>query len=79
MERAMAPLALPTPMNHSIHFDTGNDLNLLHDQKYKYINSVLEKLLISNEVKRIGFNNILNVKADFRNNDIHQYVLDDDT
>jgi len=65
--------------NHSIHFDIGKDMNILHDQKNKYINSVLEELLIYNEVKRNGFNNILNIQADFKNNDIYQYILDNDT
>jgi len=58
--------------NYSIHFDIGKDMNILHDQKNKYINSVLEELLIYNEVKRNGFNNILKVQADFKNNDIYQ-------
>ena len=53
-------------------------MNILHDQKNKYINSVLEELLIYNEVKRNGFNNILNIQADFKNNDIYQYILDND-
>ena len=35
------------------------------------IYSVLEELLIYNEVKRYGFNNILNVQADFKKNDIY--------
>ena len=40
------------------------------------IYSVLEELLIYNEIKRNGFNNILIVQADFKNNDIYQYILD---
>ena len=44
----------------------------------KYIYSILEELLIYNEVKRNGFNNIFNVQADFKNNDIYQYILDND-
>ena len=50
-------------------------MNILYDQKNKYINSVLEELLIYNEVKRNGFNSILNVQADFKNNDIYQYIF----
>jgi len=65
--------------NHSIHFDIEKDLNILHDQKNKYINSVLEELLIYNEVKRNGFNNILNIQADFKNNDIYRYIFNNDT
>ena len=61
------------------HFNIVKDLNILHDQKNKYTNSVLEELLIYNEVKRNGFKNILNVQADFKNNDIYQYILDNDT
>ena len=32
----------------------------------KYINSVLEELLIYNEIKHNNINNILNIQADFK-------------
>jgi hypothetical protein len=51
-------------------------MNILHDQKNKYINLVFEELLIYNEVKP---NSILNILADFKNNDIYHYILDNDT
>ena len=66
--------------NDSIHFDVGKDLNILHDQKKtKNILFQYQKNYSFYEVKRNCFNNILNVQADLKNDDIQQYILDNDT
>jgi hypothetical protein len=54
-------------------------LNILHYQKNKYINSVLEEIIIYNEVRYNGFSNILNIQADLKNNDIYRYIFNNDT
>lgn len=41
-----------------------------------YLNLVLEKFLIYNQIRHNGFYNIFDIQTDFKHNDIYRYALD---
>lgn len=60
-------------------FNMDKYLIIINKQKYVYLNSVMEKFLIYNEIKSNGFCNILNIHTNFIHNDIFKYILHNST
>lgn len=51
----------------------------MNKQKYTNLNSVLKEYFIYNEVIRNGYNNILNIQANFKYNDVYKYIPENRT
>lgn len=47
---------------------------MLYNQNNSYITSVLEEMEIYDEVNNNSFNNMLNIRTDFKNNIVYQFL-----
>lgn len=60
--------------SHNINFDIEIELIIINNQNNIYLYSVLERILIYNQVEYNGFCKILNIQTEFKHNNICKYV-----